>query len=74
MALVKGKKIDAEEKKKKKKEIYDLIAADSEADVSIKTYGKDKSNISCILYFGLLIFFRTQSRTNIKKSGRNFCR
>ncbi|CAF3038388.1 unnamed protein product [Rotaria sp. Silwood2] len=39
LTLVKGKQIDA---KKKEKEIYDLIAMDSQTDVSIKTYEEDK--------------------------------
>jgi hypothetical protein len=74
LTLVKSKQIDAEEEKKKKQQIYELIAEDSVTDVVIKTYEKDKSKIPCILYLDLLIFFRTQSRKNIKKSGRNFCR
>ncbi len=43
LTLVKVKQTNAEEKKKKKQEIYDLITVDSETDVSIKTYEEDKS-------------------------------
>ncbi len=57
MALVKGKQIDAEEKKKKKREIYDLIVKDSQIHGYIKALEENKSKISCILYFGLLILF-----------------
>jgi hypothetical protein len=57
LALVKGKQIDAEEKKKKKREIYDLIVNDSQIHGYIKALEENKSKISCILYFGLLILF-----------------
>jgi len=42
LELIKSKKINAEEKKQKKKEICNLIEEDSEIDVSIKTNTNDK--------------------------------
>jgi hypothetical protein len=64
--LVKTKDITIEERKKKKREISKLLVKDGEIHGYIRALEENKSKISCILYFGLLIFFRNQSRKNIK--------
>jgi hypothetical protein len=64
--LIRIKQINAEEKKKKKREISKLLVEDSEIHGYIKALTENKSKISCILYFSLLTVFRNQSRKNIK--------
>jgi hypothetical protein len=51
--------------KEKTQEISKLLVNDNEIHGYIKALEQNKSKISCILYFGLLIFFRNQSRKNI---------
>jgi hypothetical protein len=54
-SLVKTKQINVEKKKKKKREISKLLVEESEIHGYITALAENKSKISFILYFGLLM-------------------